>query len=139
MLLTKRVDIGEHMRTITKKLSARLKAQAQEANVMGLKKLGNHLMRLSEAKTRATGSSYVYSETDLKQDVETSLWNAMLRIADYYDCNIDAEFTQHNVEKLSELMRTAISKHAGISHGVGVYEPIVPGEEVVEEVLIEVD
>lgn len=127
------------MRTITEKLSARLKVQAKEADVVGLKKLGSHLKRLSETKTRPTSSSYVYPETDLKQDVEGPLWDAVLRIADYYDCNIDAEFVQNNIEKLAEELVRVISKQAGIKHGVGVYEPTVPGEEVAEQVLIEVD
>ena len=127
------------MRTITEKLSARLKVQAKEADLVGLKKLGGHLGRLAETKTRPTASSYVYAEADLKNDVEGPLWDAILRIADYYDCNVDAEFVQNNIEKLAEELVRVIGKQAGINHGVGVFEPTVPGEDVVEQVLIEVD
>ena len=67
------------------------------------------------------------------------MWDAVIRIDDYYDCNIDAEFVQNNIEKLAEELVRVISKQAGIKHGVGVYEPVVPGEEVAEEVLLEVE
>ena len=127
------------MRTITEKLASRLKVQAKEADLVGLKKLGAHLGKQAEAKTRVTGSSYIYPEADLKKDVEGPLWDAVIRIADYYDCNIDAEFVQNNIEKLAEELVRVISKQAGINHGVGVYEPTVPGEDVVEETLIEVE
>jgi len=127
------------MRTITKKLSLRLKAQAKEADLVGLKKLAGHLGRLSKTKTRPTEESYVYAEEDLKKDVEGPIWEAVLRIADYYDCNVNPELIQNNIEKLSKDLVIAVSKQAGIKHGVGVFEPTVPGEEVIEQVLIEVD
>lgn len=127
------------MRTITKKMSARLELQAKEADIVGLKKLASHLERLSKSATRPTGSSYVYPEADLKVDVEGPLWDAVIRIADYYDCNIDAEVVQKNIEALAKELVRVISKQAGIKHGVGVYEPAVPGEDVVEETLIEVE
>ena len=87
------------MRTITEKFSARLKVQAKEADTIGLKKLCNQLNRLAKTSTRPTGSSYVYLEAELKNDVESPLWDAVLRIADYYDCNVDVEFVQNNIEK----------------------------------------
>jgi len=123
----------DNMRTITKKLSLRLKAQAKEADLVGLKKLAGHLGRLSKTKTRPTEESYVYAEE------EGPIWEAVLRIADYYDCNVNPELIQNNIEKLSKDLVIAVSKQAGIKHGVGVFEPTVPGEEVIEQVLIEVD
>ncbi|MAE86133.1 MAG: hypothetical protein CMB80_25575 [Flammeovirgaceae bacterium] len=127
------------MRTITEKLAARLKVQAKEADLVGLKKLGSHLNRLAESKTRPTGDSYVYAEADFKNDVEGPLWDAIIRIADYYDCNVDPELMQRSIEGLAQDLVKAVSKQAGIKHGVGVFEPVVPGEEVVEQVLIEVE
>ena len=134
----KRVDIGVNMRTITEKLSARLKAQAKEAGVVGLKKLGQHLTRLSKTKTRLTNSSYVYSAEALGGDVERLLWKAALRAADYYDCHVNAEIVQEHIESLAKELIGTIRKQANIKHGIGAYEPVVPGE-VAEEVLIEVD
>lgn len=127
------------MRTITEKLAARLRIQAKEAEVLGLKKLGTHLEKAAESDTRPTNSPYVYAESDLVNDVEAALWTAAVRVADYFDCNIDGQFVQENVEKMAKELVGAISKQAGIRHGVGVFEPTVPGEEVAEQVLVEVD
>lgn len=135
----KRVDIEVNMRTITEKFSARLKVQAKEADLVGMKKLGIHLSRLANSNTRPTNSSYVYGSDELQNDVEGPLWDAVVRIADYYDCNVDAELVQDNIEKLAKELVRVISKQGGIKHGVGVYEPTVPGEDVVEQVLLEVD
>jgi len=126
------------MRTITERLSDRLKIQAQEADLIGFKKMAGQLNRLAKATTRTDDSSYVYSELDLQNDVESPLWDVILRIADYYNCSIDAEKVQENIEKVAEDLIKMVSVQAGIKHGVGAFEPSVLGE-VTERVLIEVN
>jgi hypothetical protein len=127
-----------NMRTINEKMSKRIKIQAQEAELIGLKKVAGHLNQLAETKTRENDASYVYKRSDLANDVEAKLWQAALRVADYYDCSIAAEFVQDNIERFAEELVSVIGKQARISHGVGAHEPAVPGE-VIEEVLIEVE
>lgn len=129
MQLMKRADIEVHMRTITKNLSMRLEAQAQEADLVGLKKVAGHLNKQVDSnKTRPSDESYVYASKDLSADVEGQLWNAVVRIADYYNCNVDAELAQKEIEKLAGDLVKAIGRQGGVRHGVGAYEPTVPGE-----------
>jgi len=127
------------MRTITKNLAMRLEAQAQEADLVGLKKVAGHLNKLVDSnKTRSSEESYVYAPEDLTTDVEGQLWNAVVRIADYYNCSVDADLAQEEIEKLASDLVKAIGRQGGVKHGVGAYEPTVPGE-VVERVILEVE
>lgn len=127
------------MRTITKKFADRLDTQRQEADLIGLKKVSNHINNIVKNNdTRDTGSSYVYAKEDFQNDVEQNVWRGVVRIADYFDCNINAANIQNIVEKFSAELIDEIRIHGGISHGVGAYEPNVPGERL-ERVAIEID
>ena len=117
------------MRTITEKLAIRLEAQADEADVQGLQKISSNLRNaLKTAKTRDDAESYTYTEKDLQTDVEGPLWDAIVRIADFYNCNVDAPQLQPIVEKIASGLMKEISVKAGMKHGVGAYEPTVLGE-----------
>lgn len=126
------------MRTITEKLALRLKAQAKEAKLIGLTKIASHLDRVAGNKTRSVEDSYTYASQDLQQDIEGPLWDVIVRIADYYDCSVSPELMQKEIQKISEDLIKVVSREGGIKHGVGAYEPTVPGE-VVERVTIEVE
>ena len=59
-------------------------------------------------------------------------------IADYYNCNVDAELAQKEVEKIASDLVKAIGRQGGVKHGVGAYEPTVPGE-MTGRVVLEVE
>lgn len=127
------------MRSITKKLANRLSAQADEAQTQGLNKISTNLRDvINKHSLRKNDASYTYPEIDLKSDLEKPLWDAIVRIADFYDCNIDAPSMQGLVEKLSEGLIKEVCVKAGIKHGVGAYEPTVPGE-IAQKVIIEIE
>lgn len=127
------------MRTIKKTFAERLKAQASEANIQGMKKLSSHLSAVvKKSPRRENDESYVYASDDLEHDVEASLWDAVVRTADFFDCNIDAQEVQDTVEKCAKHLINEIRLHAGVTHGVGAHEPFVPGQQV-KRAVIEVD
>ena len=127
------------MRTITKKFALRLAAQSQEAKLRGMTKLADKIDNLIKSNnTRDNDASYMYAEAELKDNVESALWNGVVRAADYYDCNIDTADIQKAVESLASQLIEEVRINGHISHGVGAYEPSVPGE-VLEKVAIEID
>lgn len=127
------------MRTINEKLKHRLLAQAEEAGVLKMEKVSAHLTDIvKRADVRSNAVGYTYSSSDLISDVEKPLWNAVIRIADYYDCNVDASGMQNIIEKIAAGLIKEVQVGAGIKHGVGAYEPTVPGEER-SSLVIEID
>ncbi len=126
------------MRTIKKTFAARLEAQASEADLQGMNKLASHLRStVKSAPKRENDGSYIYSSEDLAQDVEGKLWDAIIRTADFFDCNVDAGVVQNVVETYSKHLIDEIRLHGGVKHGIGAYEPAVPGETV-KRAMIEV-
>ena len=124
------------MRTFKKTFAMRLEAQAGEAEFQGMTKLAGHLRNAVEAAPKRDGDEfYVYSSEALATDVEANVWDAVLRTADFFDCNIDAAVVQDVVEKYSKHLINEIRLHAGIKHGIGAYEPAVPGETVKRAVI----
>ena len=131
--------LGDTMRTFKKTFAMRLEAQADEAEFQGITKLASHLRNAVDATPKRDNDEfYVYSSESLANDVEGSMWNAILRTADFFDCNIDTATVQGVVEKYSKHLINEIRLHAGIKHGVGAYEPAVPGE-MVKRAVIEVN
>ena len=127
------------MRTITEKFAKRLLAQAKEAKLQGLTKVADHVSVMVEAHDiRADDASYVYSGDDVQNDVENALWVGAVRAADFFDCSVDAKSMQQVIAKFAEQLIDEVRMNAGISHGVGAYEPSTPGETF-ERVTIEVD
>lgn len=108
----------------------RLSAQADEAELLGLKKTATNLKKqVAKNSTRETAADYIYTHADLEQDVHACLWDAVVRAADYYGAGFDAKKAQEIVEQLATDLVDGIRITSGIADGVGAYEPKVPGEE----------
>jgi len=126
------------MRTITEKFARRLEAQAKEAKLQGLTKVADHVSKMVDKhKTRDTDSSYTYAKDDLESDVERKVWEGVVRAADFFDCDVDAAEMQKIVTKLAHILVEEVRIKGGVRHGVGAYEPSVPGEAR-ESVMIEI-
>jgi len=129
------------MRTIKKTLLDRMVAQAEEAEVQGFSKTAELLTSQVEKNThlvRKTGSFYIYSSDDFKNEVQEQFWNAIVRIADFHDTSFDANEIQGIVEKSAEEFIKEVRTKLGIKTPVGAYEPDLPGESK-EKVTIEVE
>lgn len=127
------------MRTVKETFAKRLKLQKQEADCQGLTKVASNLEHVVEKlETRADADSYLYLEKDAISDVEKHMWDATVRLADFYDCQIDAGQMQEVIEKLAGTLMHEIRVHGGVQHGIGAHEPEVPGEAP-ERVTIEVE
>lgn len=129
------------MRTVKKTFLNRLAVQAKEAEIQGLDKvaesLTSQIVKNSE-HVRDADTFYVYSEKDVKSDIQDKFWDVIVRIADYYDANIDAKEMQAVIDRYSEDMLNEVKTKLGMSHGIGAYEASVPGE-VSERVTIELE
>jgi Ribonuclease G/E len=127
------------MRTIKKNLLQRLALQAEEAELQGMVKVASALTeQITKQPVRDNEQFYVYSSEDFIKDVESKLWDASIRAADFFDIRVDAEQTQLMVEKFAQDLIKEIAVRGGAVHGVGAHEPNVPGEKI-EEVAIEVE
>lgn len=118
------------MRTIKKNLSMRLEAQAKEAEDLGIIKVAEALKKqCKKQKIRKDSDFYSYTFKELRADVEEAVWDAIVRVADYYDSPVDAQSVQETVETWADNIINESRIKAGINHGVGAHEPVVPGEE----------
>lgn len=118
------------MRTITEIFLERLKAQADEADVRGLTKLANVLtVQVGKNSIRKNDEFYSYAANELKTDVENSIWDAVVRIADFYGTSFDALDIEKTVEAVADTLIENIEVKVGAVHGVGAYESTLPGEE----------
>lgn len=127
------------MRTITEKLALRLEAQSKEAELQGLNKVADMIDSvLTTHETRDIDASYTYAEEDFRSDVEAKLWEGAVRAADFFDCELDAVEMHDAVSKLAKNLIDEVRIKGGVKHGVGAYEPNVPGETL-ERVTIEVE
>lgn len=120
------------MRTITDKFYNRLQAQADEADTLGMEKLSERLTNIivkNADNIRSDSAFYSYNERELRGDVEDALWSAVVRIADFHDCQLDAKEIQASVFEFSKDFITTIRNKIGAIDGVGAYESNVPGEE----------
>lgn len=127
------------MRTVKKIFVNRMKAQVKEAKIQGLSKIASSLDEIiDEQPVREDQASYTYSSDDFNKDVEKLLWKAAIRAADFYNCNIDAVQTQEIIESTAADFIKEMMNITGVEHGVGAYEPNIPGE-VSKTVTIEID
>ena len=118
------------MRTVTENLKSRLLIQSEEAEIQGLTKIASHLLVQAEiAPVRADDESYTYSNEDFQNDVENSIWGAVVRFADFHNVSINASQAQDIVEKISASLISELRVKTGTIHGVGAFEPTVSGEE----------
>lgn len=130
------------MRTIKENFLYRLEAQAEEAELRGMvdvaEALTHQITKHAEA-TRPDGEFYSYAAEDFKNDVESELWSAMIRIADFYGIvDFDASQLHSVLQKTADNLVIELCAQAGINHGVGAYEPTVPGE-MKQHVAIEIE
>lgn len=117
------------MRTISNTLKKRLIAQAEEANFQGLEKVARGLAhQVKNASIRQDDEEYIYSNAELKNDVENLLWNAVVRTEDYFGKTADAKEANLIVEALADELITSIRKKIG-GDVIGPHEPLVPGEQ----------
>jgi hypothetical protein len=120
------------MRTITENLFNRLLAQAQEAELQGLSKIAEGLTDQIEKNShlvRKDDSFYLYNEEEFRNDLNSQLWNIIIRAADFYGVGkFDAVVTQELIDKTAQILVEDFCNTVGINHGVGAYEENVPGE-----------
>lgn len=118
------------MRTVTENLKNRLILQSEEAEIQGLTKIASHLIDQAEIlDVRADNESYTYSNEDFQNDVENSIWKAVVRFADFHNVTVDAIQAQNIVEKVASDLISELRVKTGTIHGVGAFEPTVSGEE----------
>jgi len=126
-------------RTVKENFANRLLLQKKEADVQGLTKVAQNLDHvMDDLEIRSNDESYSYEEKDVKSDVQKSLWSAAVRVADYYDCNIEAPEMQEILENFANNLMHEVRVQGGVKHGVGAYESSVPGESF-ERPIIEIE
>jgi len=116
-------------------------AQAEEAENLGLSKISSNVTDQLEVYTdhvRDDDASYTYSSSQVTTDVEKALWSAVIRVADFYGVSVDLKAVQGSIEKLAGDLIDEVRINAGVTDGVGAYEPNVPGENS-QKVTIEVE
>lgn len=120
------------MRTIRRSIFNRLYVQADEAEKLGLKSIATNLTNVLEktaSHVREDESFYSYSSNEFKEDVDQIMWDAAIRIADFYDIRqIDAEAVNHLLNKFASDLKKEICTIHKKSSAVGAFEPTVPGE-----------
>lgn len=129
------------MRSITRTLHERLKAQSEEAKLLKLEKaasgLDSMITKYAE-NVRGHNEFYSYAKAELNEDVNKALWDAAIRVVDYLGAPVDAKQIQASVDKMTSDLIDEIMVSAGVEDGVGAYEPTVPGEER-QHAIIEVE
>jgi hypothetical protein len=119
------------MRTITDSMFRRLEAQAKEAKVLGLNKTAANLeyeVDRHSDHVRENDSLYSYTKDEVNEDVQKHIWDAIVRIADFYGSTVDASSMQDKIEQIASDLIRDVGVNIGIKDGVGAYEPLVPGE-----------
>lgn len=121
------------MRTSIKdNLFQRILLQAEEAEFQKMERLASNLTaHLEKVAVRPDDEPYSYSKKEFDSDIMYHLWSAALRTADFHNISrIDAVEVAELLEKHAEEIVNEICIKAGITHGVGAYEPSLPGEVV---------
>jgi hypothetical protein len=126
------------MRTITENLKIRLIAEAEEAKIQGLTKIAETLPQIKDLPVRENTDSYTYSNDDLQNDVKASIWNIVVRTADFHNCYIDMQKASQIVDFYANDILADLRKVANIEHGIGAYEPNIPGEAK-QTVILEIE
>lgn len=129
------------MRTINEKMFLRLAAQRDEAGLLKMDKLRTHLQNVTidvKDAQRENNAGYKYSINELRNDVESQLWHATIRAADYFGAPFDAVKAQKAIEKMANDLIEEVRVIVGNQSGVGPYDVKVPGERS-EEVMFEIE
>lgn len=124
------------MRTISKNLRLRLLAQAEEANFHGLEKIASNLSdHANKTPIRKDNEEYIYSRSEMYDDVEQLLWKAAIRTQDYFGKTADGVAIGELIETMANDLISSIRNKIG-GDIVGPYEPLVPGEQ---RMIVEID
>jgi len=117
------------MRTISKNLKLRLLAQAEELMFHGFEKVAIQLNRqVNSTPIRQDTEEYVYSRSDLYNDVEDLLWKAAVRTQDYFGKTADAGQVGALIESFADELISSLRTKIG-GDVIGPNEPLVPGEQ----------
>jgi hypothetical protein len=117
------------MRTISKNLKSRLLAQSEEAKFYGLEKIATQINnQVNETPVRQDSEEYIYSRSELYNDVEGLLWKAAIRTQDYFGKTADAATIGTLIESFADDLISSLRTKIG-GDVIGVNEPLVPGEQ----------
>ena len=115
------------MRTITESNMKRLIAQRNEARTVGMVKVASQLSaQVGTTGTREDSADYTYDYSELKDDVESYMWDAALRAQDFYGKMADAAQLQVLIEKQAQDFINSVRVQTGST--IGLYESDLPGE-----------
>lgn len=122
------------MRTITKNFFKHLDLQQKEAEIQGLTSIAESLSDQvnkysSSVRENTDNEFYIYKDKDFHKDVEKSIWDAVIRTADFYDIRrLDVVDVAPLIEATAAELIQSIRNKYGFFHGVGAHEETVPGE-----------
>lgn len=118
-------------RTISKNIFIRLAAEANEADLCGDIKTADNvtkqIQKYASNKVRPDDAEYSYSKDELMEELEEILWDAAVRVLDYYDQTVDTKQIQEIVEFESKNFVESIENF--IHKDIGPNEPKVIGED----------
>jgi len=120
-------------------LKKRLLAQKEEAQFQGLTKIASEISsKIDEIPVRSeTDNQYhKYSYAELSKDVEDLLFNAAVRVQDYFDKTADQQEIRRVIDTFSEDFICAMKNKIG-GQLSGPFEPSVPGE--IESLEVQLD
>ena len=123
------------MRTITKSAAARFKAQKDEARLIKEEKIAKNLdnvLNKYASHQRDDDEFYVYSQDQLKEDIESNLWDSAIRASDFYGTTLDAKETQKAIDKVADILLNEFRVISGQLDGIGAYEKSV--QEKIEHI-----
>lgn len=113
--------------SISQNILKRLVAQADEADIHGDFETSRQLTRqIDSLLVRASDDIYEYAKDEMEDDVKKCIWDAVLRIMDYYDESPDGRDMQQIVDFTTEQLIQSIENH--VTKNIGAFEPTVPGE-----------
>ena len=115
------------MKTITEANMKRLIVQRDEAKTVGLNKIASQLSaQIGTVGVRGDSDDYHYSKEELRNEIESSLWDVAIRAQDFYGKFADARVVQDIIEKQADEFIDSIKTSLGAE--VGAYEATLPGE-----------
>ena len=124
------------MKTITATLLNRLDAEAEEADVLGLHSIAQNLTRqIEKTATRLDTADYEYPVKEFEQDIQDLLWSAVIRTADFYNCNVNSVECNKLVVRAAQELASGVFNQSGLHSSVGAYEEPILGQD--EDISIE--
>jgi len=124
--------------SISINLKKRLLAQAEEAEFKGLTKVASTVSSKIEnipVRSDVDNQYHKYSHSELSSDVESILFNAAVRVQDYFDKTADQKEIANIISSFADEFISSIKTKIG-GNISGPFEPSVPGEEDTLEVEI---